>query len=408
MVLGLVWFVGMAGISAPACAAPITLEQAIHEAWRVDPLRHSLNIQKSAEQNKADAAHSWFPDGPVLSGQYFDDHAIGSNQGYTTYQAGVSVPVWLPGQRTATIREALSNSNVAAANLAMERMLIGLRVLEAVTQASLYKVQTTLLRQEKEALEHVVKLSARLLEQGEIANTDQDALVAWLEDVHRNLAMMEEQYISFKAVIHQLTMQDDVPDMLAVNGNYLLQHHINNLNMVVERDPRVKFAKMTLAAAEASDERVKNSYMPNPQVGVMTVHEKQYGSPWNTRVGVEMNVPLPSEARLVPMRMDAVKKIAEAENLLTTTHRAVHAEYIKLRARFLASIQVFKHASTKNAALEDRLQNMARAWSVGEVASIEYVRARQQSLIARREKAEADILWRSAIVRILITSGQFP
>ncbi|QNT78057.1 Outer membrane efflux protein [Entomobacter blattae] len=389
-------------------AYAITLQEAIAKAWQVDPARKAFTTDKEAEYNKADAAHSWFPGGPTLNGQYFDDHAIGSNQGYTTYQFGVSVPVWLPGQRDATIQEALSNNKVAIENLAVEKMLIGIRVLDAATEASLYKNQVMILEQEKEALLHIRKLSDSLYTHGEIASTDLDAIIAWLEDVERELATAQEQYINFRAMVQQLTLQDEVPDILMIDGQGLLRQNVKDLNLIVEHDPRMKLAQAVLSSAEATHERAKSSFMPAPQVGVMGIHEKQYGSPWNSRIGFEVSVPLPSEARNVPMQMDAVKKIASAEQLVVSSKRAIYAEYIKLRARFWASLKVVRHTTEKYNALENRLNSMAKAWSVGEVASIEFVRARHQALLARREKIAADIMWRSALLRILITGRRYP
>ncbi|MDT8872013.1 hypothetical protein RAA17_14880 [Komagataeibacter rhaeticus] len=42
-----------------------------------------------------------------------------------------------------------------------------------------------------------------------------------------------------------------------------------------------------MEAAEANMKLARRSFMPNPEIGVDAIHEKQYGSPWDDRVGLD-------------------------------------------------------------------------------------------------------------------------
>lgn len=84
----------------------LTFSQGAEAAWTIDPGRTEMNTNFRSASARAEAAGSWFAGGPAVSGQYFDDHAIGSNEGYTTYEGSVSVPLWLPGQGSATVKTA--------------------------------------------------------------------------------------------------------------------------------------------------------------------------------------------------------------------------------------------------------------------------------------------------------------
>ncbi|MBB2189010.1 TolC family protein [Gluconacetobacter azotocaptans] len=389
-------------------AGASSLHEAIRLAWAQDPLRHSLTVDSHAAGRNADAARSWFPGGPVVSGQYFDDHFIGSNQGYTTYQTGVSVPFWLPGQGTATVRSALADQDVARAHLEVERMAIAVRVLDLATTAALCAEQVQALADERRALDSVEGVTHRLLSAGEVSAADSHAVSGEREDVENQLANAQEQLADARAGLEELTGRDEVPDLSDITGRTLVAAHPGNLDLAIGRDPRLRLAQAQVAAARAKDRLVQASFMPNPELGVDAIHEKQYGSPWNTRVGVQVSVPLPSAARNVPMRMQAVREIAAAERDAQTAQRMIRAEYTRTRVRLASAVTILAHATSKRQALASRVDDLEKAWEVGEVSVIEYLRARRDALAAQQQERTASVAWHSAIARILISAGSTP
>ncbi|WP_159101782.1 hypothetical protein [Asaia platycodi] len=64
--------------ATPPCLAE-SFHEAIQSAWDRDPANQSFAIDAKASARNARAARSWFPDGPIVAGQYLDDHFIGTN-----------------------------------------------------------------------------------------------------------------------------------------------------------------------------------------------------------------------------------------------------------------------------------------------------------------------------------------
>jgi len=385
-----------------------SLHDAIRAAWEIDPTRQSLSVDSHAARRTAEAERSWFPGGPILSGQYYDDHAVGSNQGYTTYQVGIAVPLWLPGERSARVKTEMASRSVAETHLQMERMSLAVQVLDLATTASIAGVTARSVEQEHQALTEVDATSRRLLAAGEISTADRDAVRSELEDLESQLTNTQEKLSDAQAGLRELTGGDDVPDMSAIDGRSLTDAHLQSINLAVDHDPRMKFARAGVDAARAEDQLSAHSYMDHPQVGIESIHEKQYGSPWNTRFGVQVSVPLPSEARNVPMRMKAARDIAAAERDEEKTRRMVLAEYARTRARLASSISILKHAKSKREALVSRVDELEKAWKVGELPVIEYLRARRSALESREQEMVAAIAWRSAVARLIIAGGGMP
>lgn len=125
------WIAGMSSLQAQTSQKMLSFHDAVSMAWSIDPVRKALQVGHHSAKARASAAGSWFAGGPTLSGEYMDDHAIGSNEGYTTYQGGLSVPLWLPGQGSATREVAGAESESINEQLNVEHMVLSIKVLEA-------------------------------------------------------------------------------------------------------------------------------------------------------------------------------------------------------------------------------------------------------------------------------------
>ena len=71
------------------------------------------------------------PNAPTASGSYVNDKVAGSNYNYVTSQVGVSTPLWLPGEGTATQDAARAESvaidgQIALAHLSLAREVLRL------------------------------------------------------------------------------------------------------------------------------------------------------------------------------------------------------------------------------------------------------------------------------------------
>lgn len=391
-------------ITAPASRAE-SFHDAIRAAWDRDPANQSFSIDASASHKNANAAQSWFPDGPILAGQYLDDHFIGTNLGYTTYQGSISIPLWLPGQGTATMRNALADEAVARARIKVQHLLSSVRVLDLASSATLLQKKIGNLRATSDLLDRVVRSSQQGLRAGEIASSDFDAVVGEKADLDAQIAQAEQALESARAELDALTGTDEIPDILSLDGRIL---GTQNLALDPARDPRIEMANAVTKSARASYSVARHSYMPNPQVGVQVVKQGQYGSPWDTQVGVQFSMALPSEARNTPMIMKEVKAMGAAERDAVLAQRKVAVEYRQTRASLSSALSMLRHTTTSVHALNARAGDLEHAWSVGETPVIEYLRARRAALEAGQRSAEADVIWHAAMIRMSLMAGNYP
>lgn len=388
---------------APAYAE--SLSEAIRSAWVMDPSRKSIATDAISAHKRAAAARSWFPDGPTVSGLYMDDHFIGSKVGYTTYQGQISVPLWLPGQGSATEEAALADEKVAAQQQRVQRLAVAVHVLDLASEGSVLSARISNQEIVSGVLGRTMTDVERALHAGEVSSTDYEATVTEKEDVDGTLAESRQRLENVKAELEALTGTDTLPDLSGIDGRGLGPV---GSQLDPERDPRVQLADTVLKQAQASYSVARHSYMPNPQLGVILSRQEQYDSPWDTQIGVEFQVPLPSEARNVPMVMKEVQAVGRAERDVTQAHRQIRAEYRQLHNQLTTSTQILQHARQLRVHSDRRAADLAEAWQVGEIPVIEYLRARRTALTAAERYAQADIVMRATIARMILMSGNIP
>ena len=387
---------------------PISVHDAIAVAWKNDPVRNELQTNQQSADARAKAAKSWFAGGPTLGAEYYDDRIGGSHLGYITWQGSVSVPLWLPGQGTATENVAHADAQTALMRLDVERMAIAVRVVDAAGAAILASRRETAARATVAALERISGFVSRAVHKGEAASVDGQVVLAQLADAKSELENAREEILTTRAALQTLLGVDGVPDITQADRRWLVLTRANTLHWVESDDPRVKAAHQEALAAQAQLRLARASFMPNPEVGVNAIDQAQYGSPWDTQVGFNIRVPLPNAVTTTPITSAARDRLAAASRQEIQARRAVQNEMAQVRARVETATVTLDDARIAASAMLRRADAMEHSWQIGETPLIEALRARTDAYRSLLTLNRAEIAWHGAIIRIGIATGTIP
>jgi len=386
----------------------ISVHEAITDAWNNDPVRTELQTNQQSADARAKAAQSWFAGGPTLSADYYDDRIGGSHLGYITWQGGVSVPLWLPGQGTATENVAHADARTALIRLDVERMAVAVRVVDAAGAAILARKRETAALATLSALERISSAVSRAVRVGESGSVDSQAVTAQLADARSELEGAREEIFTSRAALQTLLGVDGIPDITQADRRWLVLTRANNLRWVEDDDPRVRAAHEEDIAAQAQVRLARASFMPNPEVGVDAIDQAQYGSPWDTQVGFNVRVPLPNAVTTTPVTSAARDRLAAASRQEIQARRAVQNEMAQVRARVEAATTTLDDARVSASAMLRRADAMEHSWRLGESPLIEALRARTDAYRSLLALNRAEIGWHGAIIRIGIATGTMP
>ncbi|GBR67061.1 TolC family protein [Gluconobacter kanchanaburiensis] len=410
---GVFWLLTLVCGVLPACAseglgAPLSIHDAIAAAWKADPVRAELEINQDSADARAKAAQSWFAGGPTLTGDYYDDRISGSNHGYITWQGGVSVPLWLPGQGTATENVAKSQAKTALVRLDVERMSIAVRVVDATGAVIMAMRRRTAALATVAALRRIESDVQRAEHAGEIAVSDRQAVEAQLAQARSEADMALEETETTSSQLRTLTGLPGVPDITQADEQWLSRTRAGDSRWVEDIDPRVRAAHQAVIAAQDQMKLVRRSFMPNPEIGVAAIDQGQYQSPWDTQVGVNLRVPLPSAVTNTPRETAARDAMAAATRQEVEARRAVRNEMAQVRAHLVAATATLSNSRVEASSMLRRADGMERSWRVGETPLIEALRARVDAYRALLDLNRSEIAWHAAVIRMGIATGTIP
>ncbi|MBO1326773.1 TolC family protein [Acetobacter sp. TBRC 12305] len=379
----------------------------VRTAWILDPARTELQTRRHSADARASAAGGWFAGGPVVSGSYMDDHFIGTNIGYTTYQGAVSVPLWLPGQGSATQHVAHEQASTLDEQLAVEHMALSIRVLDATAAVKIAADRVEAARALYADMQHLQGLITRAARVGEVANADMQQVRAATGNTQNALRLAQEEQANARATLESLCGNGvDAPDISFYDAPTLTLGRLSNTQDLIEQDPRVKAARGAVKVAEANLDLAKRSFMPNPEIGVDAIHEEQYQSPWDNRVGFHVSVPLPSDVRNVPIMTQARDQLGTATGQLEQARRMVRLELQRVRERVMAARSARATLADAATSLQRRADAEEKAWRVGEHALDVALRARQDAVRAQQAANVAQTEWHVAVLRLMIATGE--
>jgi len=395
-------------------AAPVSFEQAVNQAWRRSPDLASLDARRRTALARMDAARSLFPGAPTLTGTYFDDHFIGSNEGYTTYQAELSTPVWLPGEGTANETVAADDARGLAAERGGLRLAVAAQVLSATAEARFSQRQLLLARARRDAAARLAAAMTRAVHTGELARIDADAARAERDSAELACNAAEARLLNAIATLRSLTGLSDIPRLPDASLAQLAAVSsrpggpASDVSGAAEDDPRLEAARRRLQSARETLHLVRITPIDDPQVGVYGLRDRQYQSPWDTRVGVELQIPLPSTARNEPRLAGAEGEVTRAEAELVRLQRSITLARSEAETGLAAARLSLRDARDAAAALDHRAAVMDKGWRVGEVPLIELVRARQSAFDADLQRERAAIGLQAAVLQVSLAVGVVP
>ncbi|UYH51975.1 TolC family protein [Candidatus Kirkpatrickella diaphorinae] len=386
----------------------MTFRQALNAAWNNDPIRQELAVNASSARARAAAARAWFAGGPSFTASYYDDRAAGTHIGYITYEGTVSVPLWLPGQGTATETVAKADAAKAVAQVDVERVAIAVRVLQQAEEVSLAQRRLTIARAMAKSLSRMADVTHKAYEAGEATSADMQAVSAQLADARSEIAMAEAERTASSAAMMTLLGRAGTPDLSSADDKWLARWRPDHISDMEMRDPRVVASHKEVMAAQAQMHLAHHNYMPNPEVGLVALDQGQYASPWATQVGMTIRVALPSDVQNVPQIAAAQNRLAAATRAEVASRRAVHDELRRVISWVDGARQALNQSRQSAAQTLSRAKTMEHSWSLGETPLIEALRAQNDAWRALMSLNRAEIAFHAAVIRLCIATGTLP
>lgn len=319
--------------------------------------------------------------------------SMGSDFGYEEYVAGISMPVALPGQRSA--RHSIAEKLAAQADRELARLTweVSGEVLDRAWRLKITRAEMKQALKQWAAARALEKDIAHRYEAGEL--TRNDLLLARQDVVDTESAYQEA------VNLHQQARQSWV----SYTGLHELPDDLERfarlqLTPALSRHPRLQavLANSETAHAKVNDSRQQRR--ASPVVSLYAKHDRgARGEDYTDSLGIEFSIPLGTRAQAAPAIAEAEAELTSVQAEAMLVKRELELGIANAEQELAKAEQLLQLARKKHEYAHTRLLLAQRAFELGEMDLFQLLLARQQSALAAKNLEIRDLEKQQAMAK---------
>lgn len=362
-------------------AAASSLTPAFEAAVELSAEVQSLLARRGEIEARRQAAGAFMPAPPTATLGAITDWAA-RNKGSREYEAELSAPVWLPGERGAT-REAVDADGARLeAEIALRRLDLAKAFRDVYWDVAEKRALLALAAEKHEAARTLTEDTRRRTRAGLQAQVDTHLAEADLHEAEAAVATrqtdLDTALIAFRALTGTLPPDsaDETAARTAKGGDH----------------PRLILPRRAVAAAEADSRLTRLADRDPPEVGLVARTERgDREESYTTSFGVRVRIPFSGEQRNAPRRAVAESARSAALLDLAAAEREIEAGIARAQAALSGAERLAGIAEARHAALQSAFDYTRRAAAAGQTGFAEMIRQRGTLFEAANARAASRV-----------------
>jgi cobalt-zinc-cadmium efflux system outer membrane protein len=393
---GLVLAAQAQGISAAAPGNAVSLKDVFDTAWQRQPEAQAFQKRRDAVQAQAKAASMLSPEPPSLEIGRRSDWMTG-NKGAREIELGITVPIWLPGQRTASADLAQAESSW----LERRQLAAQLRLASAVRDAwwgwLRARVDAELASEQLANAQGLAADVAKRTQAGDLAKSDQHQAEGAVAAAQAHAAQAQAASAAALAQVMALTGRA-APADLTVNAAGEPTPGQTPSSSPSVAHPLLAELEDRITVAERTAQLISTQKRANPELTVATSRERgAFGERYGQSVLVGIRVPLGAgpghDARLATAQAEAI----EVQSQQVLEQARIQADQQGAAAR-LAAARTQLDAVQRRARLANETRGFFdKSFRLGETDLPTRLRMEAEAAEATRQAARSQIDLASAM-----------
>ncbi len=345
------------------------------------------------------AAGSLTPGAPTFAAGYATDQVF-KDRRQRDATIGISTPLWLPGEGTASQRVADTEMARMAAQIAVVKLKIAGQVRDALADFAIAKAELFVAEQRLRDGRSLEGDTARRVRARDVS--DANLLLARAERIAADAEVRDKRIALEHARIEFDSLTGVAPVVAALDGKAPVESR-------GPTHPRLDDARGALDVARANQALAGIQTRDSPEIALIARRSRDtFGTVYNNSLGVEIKIPFSSEARNAPRQAMAQAEFREALALQMSAEREVAAERQKARLAYDNALVQRDLASERAKTLTQQVALVSQGQRGGEVSFSDFIRARTLAYEAQAAKARADINVSKARGRVIQSLGMIP
>lgn len=404
---GLVLTAQAQDISAAALSGSVSLKDVFETAWQRQPEALALQSRRDAAQAQAKAASMLSPEPPSLEISQRSDRMTG-NSGAREVEVGIAVPIWLPGQRTASADLAQVEISLVERNLLASQLRLAASVRDAWWGWLRARVDAELASEQLANAQRLAADVAKRTNAGDLAKSDQHQAEGAVAAAQAHAAQAQAASAAAFAQVMALTGRTAPADLtvnVAVEPTPDSTPHTGSLvghPLLAELEDRITMAGRTAQLISAQRRS-------NPELTVATTRGRgAFGERYGQTVLIGIRVPFGAgprhDARLATAQAEAI----EVQSQLVLEQARIQADKQGAAARLEAARTQLDAAQRRAQLANESRSFFDKSFRLGETDLPTRLRIEAEAAEAARQAARSRIDLASAISALRQSLGLLP
>jgi cobalt-zinc-cadmium efflux system outer membrane protein len=393
---GLVLTAQAQSTSAAAPGNTVSLKDVFDTAWQRLPEAQAFQKRRDAVQAQAKAASMLSPEPPSLEIGQRSDWLTGNN-GAREVELGITVPIWLPGQRTASADLAQAEISFVERKLLASQLRLAAFVREAWWGWLRARVDAELAIEQLANAQSLAADVAKRTQAGDLAKSDRHQAEGAVAAAQMHAAQAQAASAAALAQVMALTGRA-APADLTVNAAGEPTPGQNPGSSPSVSHPLLAELEDNIKVAERTAQLISTQKRSNPEITVATSRERgAFGERYGQTVQVGIRIPLGAgprhDARLATAQAEAI----DVQSQLVLEKARIQADQQGAAAR-LAAARTQLDAAQQRARLANELRGFFdKSFRLGETDLPTRLRMEAEAAEATRQAARSQIDLASAI-----------
>lgn len=393
----------------------LSLRDAFAAAWERQPEARSGPAREDAVRARRDAAGSWTAE-PMAVELSTKSDRLNRNEGVREHELGLSVPLWLPGERSGT--RALADAEAAgiATRIAAARLRTSALVRDAYWTWQRARIDAALARDRLANAEALAADVARRHRAGDLARSDQHQADGNVAAAQGTLAEADGASSAAAQALRALvgrpfsaSVQPAEATIDALQQAETMPSVPNDFGTLAANHPAVADLIAQAETAKRAVELARTQTRGNPELLLATTRERgTFGEPYAQSMTFGVRIPLGSDARYRAKVAQASAEAIELESQLQLERERVLAGLDAARQRVDAA-RLQLEAAHKRARLAVATRGFFdKSFRAGETDLPTRLRIELEAAEAERQAARAAVEHASSISALRQALGLLP
>lgn len=394
-------------IAAQTAGQPGSMKDLFDKAWALQPEAHAAPARREAAAAQQALAGKWTADAPSLELSQKSDR-WNRNRGAREQELGLSVPLWLPGERGRSQALADSAAQALDSSLLAAQWRIAAQVREAWWTAQLARVDRDLANQRLHATQRLALDVGRRVKAGDLAKTDELQAQATVAAAELDLAQAEQGLLQTMQVLQGWGV--DAESLRRMGAVGLGEAQPAEAPNEPEPDhPALAELAARAHVARRAHELADVQKRANPELVLATTRDRGgFGEAYGQTVSVGVRVPLGAPSAHRAKQAMARAEQIEAEQALAQERAQLRTAVAAARARLASAQSALGAAERRAQAGRETRGHFDKSFQLGETDLPTRLRIEQESFEAERQQARAQIALHQAVSNLRQAMGLLP